>query len=363
MDKMSSKEIKEPSKEEIIEAKKAAKAAAKEAPKTTRANMKKMVKNSGNHRVRTAKRIVKYGFFSFGRNIWLSIASALVMTITLLILFVTLIANVILTNTADSMRDKIDITIFFKPGTSDQTLSELTDIIKTDSNVKSVETANSEKEYEDFVKENEDDETLLATITDPDMKKILISSMQATMRLKVNDVDNLDSIKFLVDTDPTFIKNLDQDKMPTYDVNQSEIATITSWANIARNGGIILGAVFLAVSILVIFNTVRMAIFSRREEIYMMKLIGADKPFIRGPFLVEAQITGLISGVLAATLGYFGYKLVAPGLSSYGIDVSFINSVLNSNLLFLVYAAFILIGIIIGSAAARLAIQKYLNKA
>lgn len=182
------------------------------------------------------------------------------------------------------------------------------------------------------------------------------------MRFKVYNVDNLDSIKSLVQTNEIFIENLDPEKSPTYDMNQAEIATIGSWANIAKNGGIILGIIFLTISVLVIFNTIRMAIFSRREEIYMMKLVGADKSFIRGPFLVEAQLSGLISGILASTLGYFGFKFIAPTLSNYGIDISSISNIFDSSLLVIFFAIMILLGIIIGSFSARLATKKYLRK-
>ena len=83
----------------------------------------------------------------------------------------------------------------------------------------------------------------------------MISKMQATMRIKVYDVDNLDSIKKIVEENELFKKYIDLDKAPTYDVNQAEIATITSWARIARTGGIILAVVFLVISILIIFST------------------------------------------------------------------------------------------------------------
>ena len=105
-----------------------------------------------------------------------------------------------------------------------------------------------------------------------------------------------------------------------------------------------------------------MAIFSRREEIYMMKLVGADKRFIRGPFLVEAEICGVIAGVIAATVSYFGFSLLAPKLTSYGINVDAITDVLESNRLILVYVIFIAIGVVIGRVSARLAVSKYLHK-
>ena len=185
--------------------------------------------------------------------------------------------------------------------------------------------------------------------------------MQSTIRFKVNNVDNLDSIKTIIETNELFKENLDPDKAPTYDMNQAEIATINSWANIAKNGGIILGIIFLVVSILVIFNTIRMAIFSRREEIYMMKLVGADRTFIRGPFLVEAQICGILSGTIAATLGFLSFKFLAPQLYDYGIDIDLISHILTSGWLALVYLALILLGVFIGTISARLALQKHLK--
>lgn len=277
----------------------------KELKKTAKKGLRVMRKTSQRHPLREEGRIIKYGISGFARNIWLSTAATVVMAITLIILFVTVVASVILTNTAEMMRDKIDITIYFKPTTSEKDLNELKDIISEDRNIKSVVTSTSEDEYEKFLEDNKDSDDII-NVLDDEMKKLMISKMQATMRVKVYDVDNLDSIRNIVETNAKFQSSLDRVKAPTYDVNQVEIATITSWARIARTGGMILAAVFLTISILIIFSTIRMAIFSRREEIYMMKLVGADKRFIRGPFLVEAEICGIIAGLIAATVSYLG---------------------------------------------------------
>ena len=331
----------------------------KKLKKVSKKNLHTMQKTRKRHLVRERVRIVKYGTRGFTRNIWLSSAATAVMAITLIILFVTIVASVILTNTAEMMKDKIDITIYFKPNTTAEELNKLTDAISQDSNVKHVETSTSEEEK--FLKENEGSDDIM-TILDDDMKKMMVSKMQATMRIKVYDVDNLDSIKEIVDKGELFRQYTDKEMAPTYDVNQVEIATITSWARIARTGGMILAAVFLVISILIIFSTIRMAIFSRREEIYMMKLVGADKSFIRGPFLIEAEICGIIAGLIAATASYFGFKFLAPKLVSYGINVDSINEVLESNKLLLVYLAFIVAGVLIGKISARLAVSRYLHK-
>lgn len=329
--------------------------------KSSKKNLRTMQKNRSRHIIRERARIVKYGTKGFGRNIWLSMAATVVMAVTLIILFVTVVASVILTNTAEMMKDKIDITIYFKPNTSAETLAELTEVISKDSNIKNVETSTSEDEYEKFLIENAESEDIIG-ILDDEMKALMVGKMQSTMRIKVYDVDNLDSIKELVDTNELFVENIDSEMAPTYDVNRAEIATITSWARIARTGGIIFAGVFLVISVLIIFSTIRMAIFSRREEIYMMKLVGADKSFIRGPFLVEAEIGGLIAGLVAATVSYFGFKFLAPKLANYGINIDQISNVLESNQLLLVFLAFVAMGIIIGRLSAHLAVSKYLKK-
>ena len=260
------------------------------------------------------------------------------------------------------MKDKIDITIYIKPNTSADVYQDLTEIIKRDSNVESVTTSTSEEEYAKLRSENEESSEITSILDDEEMRALMATKVQGTMRVKVHDVDNLQSIKNLVETDPTFQYYIDDDKEPTYDANQAEIATITNWARIARMAGLGFAIVFLVISILIIFSTIRMAIFSRREEIYMMKLIGAEKRFIRGPFLVEAEICGIIAGVAAATISYLGFMALAPKLESYGIDVGTISDVLQSNKLILVYLAFVLMGVLISRISAWFAISKYLHK-
>jgi cell division transport system permease protein len=331
----------------------------------TRKNLKTMSKNTGVQKIRSTSRIFKYGAISFSRNIWLSVAATLVMSITLIILFITVIASGILASTADTMREKIDITIYLKPGTPTATLSTMAATLSADDNVKSVNVSTSEEEYESFLKENADNEDLLNALSDEsgEMRAKMIERMQSTIRIKVNDIDDLSSIKHIVSTDRNFIVNIDPSNPPTYDVNRAEIETITSWANVARNGGIILSIVFLTISVLVIFNTIRMAIFSRREEIYMMRLVGADNTFIRGPFLIEAQISGIISGIIATTISFFGFRALAPHLENYGINISQISNALDGSFLVVIYLVAMGIGIAIGTISSALAISKYLNSA
>lgn len=328
---------------------------------TTKEHLKKLEKNSSASKLRSTGRIMKYGAVSFTRNVWLSIAATLVMTVTLVILMVTVLASLILTATAKTMQEKIDISIYFTPETSQETMEEMAVMMRQTENVQNVEVTDSAAEYQIFLEDRKDNEELLSALEDQAMHELMLNTMHPTMRVKVYDSNDLSSVRNLVESSEIFQSHLDPEEDPTYDVNQAEIATINSWANIAKNGGLILGAVFLVISILVIFNTIRMAIFSRREEIYMMRLVGADGSFIRGPFLVEAQICGIISGIFASTIGYFGFHFLAPKLANYGIDVSAVSEILESNMLIIVFLVMCGIGLLIGTISARLAMQKYLK--
>lgn len=324
-------------------------------------NLKTLVENSSVSKVRSAGRVVKYGAASFKRNIWLSIAATLVMTITLLILLITVGASLVLSSTAAAMREKIDITIYFRPGTDLDTLNEMANLVRTDENIRSVEVSDSANEFQIYLNENQDNTDLIDVLQDPTMSEIMLNTMQSIMRIKVYDPDKLESLKSLVQHSELIQANIDPDNEPSYDENRAAIETISSWANLAKNGGIILGAVFLVISILMIFNTIRMAIFSRREEIYMMKLVGADTSFIRGPFLVEAEISGVISGVLASTGAYAGFRLLSPWLIEKNIDITTVELYMNTSRLVIVYLVVIAIGVVIGNISARLAMQKYLK--
>ena len=337
---------------------------AKKTKNNTLDRLKTMSKNSRGNLMRNNLRILKYGVIGYGRNIWLSITSTFVMTLTLILLFVTIIASIILSSTADRMRDKIDITIFFRPGTEISTLQEMTDIIKKDSNVKSAEYSTSEQEYEKFVEETKKtgDVALLATLNDNEMKEVMLKSMQSTIRVKVYNADRLDNIKDIVNMNATFRENIDTKKEPTYNTNDTAIETIASWSNIAKTGGFALSGIFLIISILVIFNTIRMAIYSRSEEIYMEKLVGADNHFVRGPFLVEAMISGILAGIFSTIIGFLLFGFAAPKLTSYDIDISEISKVIYSPKMCLIALSLIFLGMIIAFSSSRLAVSKYLKR-
>ena len=334
--------------------------------KSTTSRLKKLVKNSNHHYLRNLSRIIKYGSIGFGRNIWLSLTATIVTTLTLVLLFATIIAGVVLTNTADSIRKKIDISIYFEPDTSEATLNVMKEKMESLDNVTEAKISTSEEEFKKMKTEavEKDDQSTLSAIATVG-EKIFIKKQPAAMSVSVNDPDNLDEIKNLVATDEDFRESLSKNSKyaPTYDTKSSTIQTISSWANIATTGGTALCILFLVISILVIFNTIRMAIYSRSEEIYMEKLVGANNSFIRGPFLVEAMISGVFAGIIASLAALAGYFTLSPKLASYDISVANVDAFINNTKgIVLLFVAMISTGMLITLMSSRLAVHKYLKK-
>jgi cell division transport system permease protein len=129
---------------------------------------------------------------------------------------------------------------------------------------------------------------------------------------------------------------------------------------LAQRIGIVASIIFVAISALIIFNTIRMAIFSRKEEIQMMKLIGADKSFIRGPFVVEAIVYGFIAALLATILGYVLLIAVRDRFVGSGVEVQ-PTLELATTYGVLVLLGMIALGAIIGTVSSLLATRRYLK--
>ena len=129
--------------------------------------------------------------------------------------------------------------------------------------------------------------------------------------------------------------------------------------NYASRAGIVAAVIFIVISVLIIFNTIRMTIFSRRDEISMERSIGADNYFIRGPFLVEAELYGIIAAIIAMILGYLVLTKLLPSLGSY-IEVTRTQAIV-SQWWWAILLGMMFIGFLIGDLSARMALRKYLK--
>lgn len=303
----------------------------------------------------TFLRAIKYGTDSFIRNSWLSVAATAVMTITLLIILFSFVTQNILTDTVSELSNKVDMSIYLKTETNNKVGSDLINEVEKLSSVRSATYCSAACARDEVAKENGNDPDVLAAINEATNKN------PATLRVVVEKIDDTLELKKFVDENDLIGKYLNKDYPPSFSGERSEnIKSIGRAVSFIQKVGIAAASIFIIISSLIIFNTIRMAIFNRKEEIQMMKLIGADQSFIRRPFLIEAVIYGIIAAFIATGIGLWMLYSSADILISYQISVQPTIDLATDYLAFLLLAM-IGIGSVIGIISSLFATRRYLK--
>lgn len=301
------------------------------------------------------ERIVKNGFVSFGRNIWLAIAAIAMMMITLTILLFATVANVTFNHTISDITSHIDVSVYLKDNITDAQRNKLVSDIKHIDNVKSVDYTSKAQALKNYEAANSNNPDLLAAISETD------NPLPASLDIHPKNPNNLQSIKDYLDRPA--VQNLQSDPTSYSGDRKAAIDNITKATHFFQEAGIIGIIVFIVISTLIIFNTIRMAIFNRREELVIMRLLGASTAFIRGPFVVETMLYGAVAATVSLILCAALFRLASSTLqaSSLGLlDIGYSNKFFTSHLLEILTLQ-LLVGILIGAASSLLATRRYLK--
>lgn len=309
----------------------------------------------GDHRGVTFLRIIKTGLQNFIRNAWLSIAAMAVMIITLGIILFSIIANATFTNTVNQITDKIDISVYLKDSVDENQRNQLISDIKNVPNVKSVEYVSKEQALEEYKKANENNIDLLLAISQTD------NPLPASLRIKPQDVNRIEEIRAYVEKPE--IKEFQSDETSYSGDRKEAIDKITGATKFFQQAGFVAVIVFALISMLIIFNTIQMAIFNRRDELQIMRLLGASTWYIRGPFIVETVVYGIISAVISVSIGNSVFLLASSTFdaSSLGLlDIDFANKYF-ADRFWLILTLQLTIGILIGAVSSYIATARYLK--
>lgn len=324
------------------------------AQKRSKDNLKQMMRGK-KYRGRSARRVMKYGAQSFARNAWLSVAAVAIMTITLLVMAATLVVTSAMGTAIDMVREQVDMSVYVKQDAEQSKIDEIMGRMIQLPSVLEVRYVTPEEAHRRAI------EKIIAEsdLTDDEIEALEEAPIKLpwTLNVKIADLNDPGELEYFVYNDESIEGMLDA-KPPSFSSSHRE--TIDNIAGIMRGveiGGLVAVGVLCVIAILVVFNTIRMAIFNRKEEIYMMKLIGASKSFVRGPFLVEAMMYGLLAGGITVGLAFTGVRLIENGFGG----VIKPTADLVWDFWFLVAAGLVLAGVLIGVISALLATRKYLK--
>ncbi len=309
----------------------------------------------GNHFMISQYRIVRTGLQNFARNLTLAIAAIAVMVITLTIILFSAITNATFANTIAQITDKIDISVYLKDDVAPDKREQLISQFKQLENVKSVEFISKDTALEGYKKANQDKPDLLSAISQTD------NPLPASLRVKPKDPNKIEEIRTFIESKD--VKALQSDPTSYSGERKDAIDAITKATQFFQRAGIAGVVVFALVSILIIFNTLRMAIFNRRDELQIMRLLGASTWFIRGPFVVETVAYGLIAGGLSVTICHFLFVVSSStlGASSFGLlDINYASQYFKDHF-WIILLIQLGIGVLIGAASSSIATGRYLK--
>src|SRR3989338_3741241 len=297
----------------------------------------------------TIKRVIKYGYLNFRRNGWLSTATVLVMTMALFVLGWLMMLSVVANTALSSLENKIDISVYFKNNSNESDITAVKEDLTVLPEVAKVDYVSSEEALNDFRKRHKDNKLISDSL-----EELGGNPLSASLNIKAKDARNYAAISEFLSA-----KNYPAIDKINYFENQKVIERLSSIVNASRLFGSALVLFLGFIAVLVAFNTVRLAIYTMREEINIMRLVGATAWFIRGPFLFEGMIYGAIAS-LVATFSFFPILWVISSPISAALSGVNISSYFKSNFLEF-FGIMVFAGVSLGVISSFIAIRRYLK--
>ncbi len=301
------------------------------------------------------KRIIRSGFHNFIRSGFTSIASVLVMMVTLFVITSLIFIQASLNSSLNDIKEKVDVTVYFVPGAGELDIKGIESSLENLPEIKEITYTSQETALMNFKEKHANDYLTLQAIDELDE-----NPLGASLNIKAQDPSQYEGISRYFESDNslsngafTIIEKID------YHQNKIVIDRLTSIINGAQRLGFIVSLILILLSIIITFNTIRLIIYMSREEINIMKLVGAGGRYIQGPFI----ISGIFVGATASVLTILLFIPISIWLGNQMTDFLGINlySYYKSNFLQL-FIILLSSGIILGGISSSLATARYLRK-
>ncbi|MEK7659558.1 MAG: permease-like cell division protein FtsX [Patescibacteria group bacterium] len=295
-------------------------------------------------------RVIESGWVNFKRNSWLAFGTVGIMVLALLI-FAGLVAfNVVSKTAINSLEEKVDVTAYLKTDVSDGEAQDVAKIIGEISGISYVNYISRDQALEDFKKRHQAEELIQQAILE-----LGENPLQASLEIKA--VDSREYASLVSFLEKSSFSGL-IDKIDFYE-NQTVISRIQKISSGLKAGGILVTLILSVIAVLITFNTVRLTIYSQKQEIEIMRLVGASNWHIRGPFVVEGAIYGIIAGLAVLIIFYPIVYLTSPRIQAFipSVNLTAYFTGFFGQMLILVFS----LGITLGVVSSVIAVRRYLK--
>lgn len=258
----------------------------------------------------TLWRMFRFGAQNFWRNIWLSLVTVLIVTLNLFLISLVLGLNVVGQQTLTSVQKKVNLSVYFTTTTSEDRVEEVRQELLGRSDVESVKLVTRAERLDQLRKTQGQSSLVNAAI-----EALGENPLGAGLIITAKNLDGYNAIARFMNSDR--FKSIVEDTGNEFESNQTVINSLSLIVGRIQGATLWLTLLFGLIAILMVFNAVRVTIYSHREEIGIMKLVGASDAFVRGPFIITSLLYGLMASALTLLVLYPLLSLISPSLSRF----------------------------------------------
>ncbi len=302
------------------------------------------------------KRVIRSGWVNFWRNGYVSLASVLVMTVTLSVIAAIIFTSALLSSTLENIKNKVDVNVYFVTTAPEAQILTLKTRLESLPEVAGVEYVSAEQSLKDFKDRHANDQYTIQALGELDS-----NPLGAVLNIKAKDPSQYQGIADYLNSNNDLTANGSPiiDKI-NYGQNKNAIDTLSKIIDSSHKLGLLLTIFFAFISVLITFNTIRLAIHMSRDEISVMRLVGASHMHIRGPFVIEGLLYGVVSAILTMVFLYPVAYWVGPVSENLTAgDVNLFGYYLHNFIE--IFALLFLSGLAIGALSSYLAVKRYLK--
>ena len=303
----------------------------------------------------TTKRVARYGFVGFFRNGFVSLSAVLILTITLFVTVILIISGAALNSVLKDLTSKVDITVYIATTASSDQVKQLETLLQALPEVSSVTYVSSDQALAAFQARHANDQLTMQAL-----QELPNNPLDASLQILAKDTSQYESIAHYLNAQQASgsaagaaIDNVN------FVQNQTAIDRLSNIIKTSKTLGFAIALILAAASLLIAFNTIRLAIYTARDEIGIMNIVGAGHWYVRGPFMISGVLYGVISGLVVLIALYPLTLWVGPSseafLGSFNVYAYYIQ-----NFFFL---ALVVMGsgIALGALSSFLAVRRYLQ--
>ena len=309
----------------------------------------------------TSKRVARYGIAGFVRNGFVSLAAVFIMTVTLFVISNILISNAAMKATLQELSKQVDIVVYFTTDASVTQINEVQKSLEALPEVAGVAYKTREQALVDFKELHKNDQLTLQAL-----EQVGGNPFGASLEIRAKQTSQYESIA-------TYLKSEQEAQTASgaaiekinFFQNKTAIDRLSDIIDQSRQNDIAKAIVLVVCSLLIAFNTIRLTIYTSRDEIGVMNLVGAGHWYVRGPFMISGFLYGVVAAAVVLLLLYpiliFYPVLIGLGPTSEILFGSFDAFQFYTDHFILFFVVLMGTGIVLGAVSSYLAVRRYLR--